>query len=193
MNSSDKFDALCREMETFAGKLPPVHSWAPERSGEIDITIKSDGSWYHEGTRIERESLVVLFASILRRDGPHEYVLVTPAERLQISVEDVPFAIADVSLANPGEEEPEWIATTTLGESVRIDATHPIRAGDSEQNERGAAYCVIRPLQQRAAGRLPLEGSLTRAAWYRLAPELQVAGTVASLRSGGVDHELAYL
>ena len=48
---------------------PPLHLWDPPLSGDIDIEIDREGAWYHEGKRIERESLVRLFASILRRES----------------------------------------------------------------------------------------------------------------------------
>ena len=44
---------------------PPLHLWHPELSGEIDIIIKKNGDWFHEGTVFKRKSLVKLFASIL--------------------------------------------------------------------------------------------------------------------------------
>ena len=46
--------------------LPPVHLWHPEHCGEIDIVIRKDGLWFHEGTPIGREALVRLFSTVLR-------------------------------------------------------------------------------------------------------------------------------
>jgi hypothetical protein len=43
--------------------LPPVHLWNPAHCGEIDIVIKRNGLWYHEGAPIGREALVRLFSS----------------------------------------------------------------------------------------------------------------------------------
>ena len=63
---------------------PPLHLWHPELSGDIDIHITSDGSWYHEGAKITREAIVRLFASILRREEDGEYYLVTPGEKWRI-------------------------------------------------------------------------------------------------------------
>src|ERR1700727_865091 len=70
--------------------LPPVHLWNPAHCGEIDIVIKRNGLWFHEGTPIGREALVRLFSTVLRKD-PEGYVLVTPVEKLAIRVEDAPF------------------------------------------------------------------------------------------------------
>src|SRR3990167_6970488 len=70
--------------------LPPVHLWNPEHCGEIDIVIRRDGVWMHEGSPIGREALVRLFSTVLRKD-PDGYHLVTPVEKLKIAVEDLPF------------------------------------------------------------------------------------------------------
>ncbi|HAE93505.1 MAG TPA: DUF1285 domain-containing protein, partial [Hyphomonas atlantica] len=44
------------------GKLPPVHLWNPDRTADIDMEIRADGSWWHGGGRINREKLVKLFS-----------------------------------------------------------------------------------------------------------------------------------
>ncbi|MDH3992645.1 MAG: DUF1285 domain-containing protein, partial [Gammaproteobacteria bacterium] len=77
---------------------PPLHLWQPPLSGDIDIRIAADGSWYHEGGRVERESLVRLFASILRREDDGEYYLVTPAEKWRIQVELHPLMVTDITV-----------------------------------------------------------------------------------------------
>src|SRR6516162_8222423 len=70
--------------------LPPVHLWNPPNAGEIDIVIRKDGGWVHEGGVIGREALVRLFSTILRKDPDGTY-LVTPHEKLRVRVEDAPF------------------------------------------------------------------------------------------------------
>src|SRR3954470_20175709 len=82
--------------------LPPVHLWHPAHCGEIDIRIRKDGVWFHEGTPIGREALVRLFSTVLRLD-PDGYHLVTPVEKLKIQVEDAPFIATRVDVL-PGEE-----------------------------------------------------------------------------------------
>ncbi|MEM6986575.1 MAG: DUF1285 domain-containing protein [Pseudomonadota bacterium] len=133
MNSTKSLEALSAEIAALSKTLPPVHSWSPSIAGRIDIRIDEEGHWYHEGKRIEREAMVVLFASILRRDGVDDYALVTPVERLSISVEDVPFLVVDVELAASDAAEPNWVATTSLGEQVVIDADHPLRGRQSRR------------------------------------------------------------
>ena len=78
--------------------LPPVHLWNPTHCGEIDIVIKRNGQWLHEGTPIGREALVRLFSTVLRKD-PDGFHLVTPVEKMKITVEDAPFAAVQVDRA----------------------------------------------------------------------------------------------
>ena len=78
------------QREAASGRtLPPVETWNPAHCGDIDIRIARDGTWFHQGTPIGRKELVRLFSTILRRDGD-DYVLVTPAEKMRIVVEDAP-------------------------------------------------------------------------------------------------------
>ena len=50
------------------GKVPPVDSWHPDFSGELDMRIARDGTWLYLGSPIKRHRMVKLFASILRHD-----------------------------------------------------------------------------------------------------------------------------
>lgn len=85
-------DGILATLGTEEHKRPPVEQWQPPHSGTIDIVIDEQMQWFHEGVRFERESLVRLLSSILRKDGEN-YFLVTPAEKLAIDVADVPFKI----------------------------------------------------------------------------------------------------
>jgi uncharacterized protein len=80
---------------------PPVHLWNPAFCGDIDMRIASNGTWFYQGTPIGRPALVKLFASILRKD-PERYVLVTPVERVGITVEDVPFLAVELDVREGG-------------------------------------------------------------------------------------------
>ena len=63
MSEIDDLFATLTNLQT-QKRLPPIHLWQPERVGEIDIRIDREGHWYHEGTRIQRQPLVDLFATI---------------------------------------------------------------------------------------------------------------------------------
>ncbi|MCH8684299.1 DUF1285 domain-containing protein [Pedomonas mirosovicensis] len=77
-------------------RLPPVERWNPPYCGAIDMVIKRDGSWLYLGSPIGRHALVKLFSTVLRRDEDGRYYLVTPVEKLQITVEDAPFVAVEL-------------------------------------------------------------------------------------------------
>jgi hypothetical protein len=133
--------------------LPPVHLWNPAHVGDIDIVIRRDGSWWHEGAVIGRPALVRLFSTVLRKD-PDGVSLVTPVEKLRIVVEDAPFVAVAV------ERRGEGLAfTTNVGDEVSADAEHPIRV------ETDAATGEPRPYLHVRAG---LEALIARAVFYDL-------------------------
>jgi hypothetical protein len=104
---------------------PPVERWNPDYCGEIDMRIASDGRWYYQGSTINRLPLVRLFASILRRD-PERYVLVTPVERVGITVDDLPFLAVDME-RHAGAAGESLTFRTNLDDIVTLDADHPLR------------------------------------------------------------------
>ena len=140
-----------------AQRLPPVDQWQPARSGRIDIRISADGRWWHEGGEIRRPEMVRLFASILRRDADG-FVLVTPAERLLIDVEDAPFLAGDMEVRGPGEPDQLILFSLNVGDLVLLDAEHPLSVSGSAAAPR--PYVEARP------GLLAL---LSRPVYYRLA------------------------
>src|SRR3546814_6143808 len=79
-----------------ARKLPPVEQWHPEHTGNSAMEIRADGSWLHEGGRINRPAMVKLFSTILRREPDGRPVLVSPAEKMAIAAEDQPFREAEM-------------------------------------------------------------------------------------------------
>ena len=108
-------------------KPPPVDLWAKQlqaHCGEIDIVIDAQGKWFHEGDPINRQALIKLFASVLWHDkieGLGQYFLITPAERLQIKVDDAPFIAVLSELVGS-----QWQVTTNLDESVVIGEQHRV-------------------------------------------------------------------
>lgn len=108
----------------------PVHTWSPAHCGAIDIVVRADGSWLYQGSPIGRPALVKLFSTVLRRD-PDGFVLVTPAEKLSITVEDAPFLA--VEMASEGAGETRRIRfRTNVDETVDAGPDHPLRFTQSE-------------------------------------------------------------
>ena len=94
--------ALMARAERADASPAPVERWHPAHCGDIDIVIRADGSWVHEGAVIGRPELVRLFSTVLRKDEDGETYLVTPAERLRITVEDAPFLAVEMAVEEVG-------------------------------------------------------------------------------------------
>jgi hypothetical protein len=83
-------------------RLPPVEKWNPDHCGDSEMRIARDGTWFHQGSPIGRETMVRLFSSILRREPDGSHVLVTPVEKLDIEVEDAPFVAVELKTEGDG-------------------------------------------------------------------------------------------
>lgn len=150
--------------------LPPVHLWNPPFRGDLDMQIKRDGSWIHEGGRINRPELVRLFASILKlEDG--KYFLVTPVEKVGVTVEDAPFVAIDFH-----QEADGLRFETNVGDTVLADADSPIRVEEDRKTGEPSPYIHIRN---------GLEALIDRKSFYRLAELGEVEGDFTVVRSGG--------
>ena len=126
-------DALSQYFKSAAGiregrAIPPLEKWHPEQIEDMDLTIKANGEWWHEGVHMTRQSLVNLFATILWKEenaGKVEYFLKTQVQKLRIQVEDAPLLINDVGIVD--EDDKRWLEfTTTTGDVVRLDDEHTI-------------------------------------------------------------------
>jgi len=118
-----RFQQQLKGTSSKARPLPPVEKWNPDFCGDINMTITLDGRWFYEGSPIGRASLVQLFASVLKREGD-DYFLVTPVEKVGITVEDTPFLITQWR-QEPNEETGStvFILTTQTGDEIRL--AHP--------------------------------------------------------------------
>ncbi|XWN31815.1 MAG: DUF1285 domain-containing protein [Devosia sp.] len=150
--------ALLKRAEELGGGAAPVDRWDPPDCGPIPMEILADGSWHYNGSKIDRERLVRLFASILRREGDGSYVLVTPVEKVTIAVADVPFLA--VEIVPEGEGEARVItARTNVGDVIAIGPDHPLRF-ETEVGTMG-----LKPYVRVRGG---LDARLTRAAAMEL-------------------------
>lgn len=170
--ASGRLDELVRAVGTSPGRpLPPVERWNPPDCGDIDIVIDREGVWHHEGRPIRREALVKLFASVLTREGMR-HVLVTPAEKLGIRVEDAPFLAVDMAVEEAAVEQagagPVLVFRTNLDDLVRCDREHPLRFDAQARGSGGASD--IRPYIHVRRG---LWARLTRAVFLDLAERVE--------------------
>jgi uncharacterized protein len=105
--------------------VPPVHLWNPPFCGDLDLRIAADGTWHYLGTPIGRPAMVRLFASVLKRENGN-YYLVTPVEKVGITVDDAPFLAVAMEKEGTGAEQ-SLLFRTNVDDVVRCDADHPLR------------------------------------------------------------------
>ena len=137
--------------------LPPVHLWNPPFCGDLDMRIARDGTWFYLGTPIGRAPLVKLFSSILRKDGD-KYFLVTPVEKVGITVDDAPFVATDFDVTGEGEN-PVLTFTTHVGDTAVAGPEHPIRVERDSETGEPSPYVLVRA---------NLEALIDRKSFYRL-------------------------
>mgnify|MGYP001554445718 CR=1 FL=1 len=90
------------------------------------IRIDHNGRWYHDGARIEREPLVRLFSTVLKRKDDGQYWLETPAERGVVEVEDAPFVVIAARQLEHEGDAPMLGLDTNLGHHIIVGADYPI-------------------------------------------------------------------
>lgn len=148
-------------------RAAPVHLWTPADCGPIDMRVRSDGLWLYQGTPIGRAALVSLFASVLTRADDGRHYLVTPAEKVEITVEDAAFVVVDVDEAEAGEPDrkadaaqaPPLELITNVGDRLRLGATRRLRVRTDPETGEPTPYAPVR-------GRL--EARIDRKTFYRL-------------------------
>lgn len=159
--------------------LPPVDKWEPEFCGDLDMVIKADGTWFYMGTPIGRHALVRLFSTVLRKDEDGKTYLVTPVEKIGITVEDAHFNIVEM---NAHERDGEQVITfrTNMDDVFEVGPDNPLRFEIVEENDGIKPYVLVR-------GRL--EGLLLRPVMYELiahGEEIEVDGRLMfAVRSNG--------
>jgi hypothetical protein len=131
----------------------PVHLWNPPFCGDLDMRIARDGTWFYLGTPIGRKRLVKLFSTIIRKDGD-DYFLVTPVEKVGITVDDAPFVAVDFDVVDK-----VITFTTNVGETVIAGPDNPIRIVLDPNHGEPSPYVLVRN---------NLEALIDRKSFYRL-------------------------
>ena len=104
--------------------IPPVADWKPNHCRKMDLQVKANGEWWHEGQLIKRQPLLDLFTKVLwKEDG--KFYLKTPVEQIEIEVEDEPLLVNQVDQVE-FEGQTYLQVTTTNQDVVIVDVEHPI-------------------------------------------------------------------
>lgn len=161
-------------------RLPPVERWNPDHCGNSEMRIARDGSWFHQGSPINRAAMVRAFSRILRREPDGSYVLVTPVEKLDIEVEDAPFVAVEMKVDGAGDAQVLAFRLNT-GDVVAASTEHPLRFEDRPDGPH--PYIHVRG---------GLDALISRAIYYEIA-ELALAedGEPLGVRSNGAFFPIA--
>ena len=131
--------------------IPPLDQWHPKHCGAMDLKVKANGEWWHEGQLIKRQSMIDLFSTVLWKDGGKFY-LKTPVEQIEIEVEDEPLFVNRVEQIQLDGLHYIQLSTTSQ-DVVIVDQEHPIfiREFDGELRPYVHVRFGINALIQRAS------------------------------------------
>lgn len=162
--------ALTSEKALAKQDYPPVEQWNPPFCGAIPLTIDATGQWWYDGSLIKRPALVRLFARVLKREGD-EYFLVTPVEKVQINVLDVPLLVVSWERQANGS----IIVHTSTDDHTIINLEHPLQMRYNEGAKCAIPYIMIRN---------NLWAKVQQNVYYQLTAELAIDAGHAWLQSG---------
>jgi hypothetical protein len=168
------------KLEGLLGRVPerrpaPVESWHPPYCGDIGLRIRADGTWLYRDSPIRRPAMVNLFAGVLRKDDDGRTYLVTPAEKIDVAVDDAPFLAVEMQVQGKGREQ-QLAFRTNVDDVVSCGPRHPLHFVEQLPGHGLKPYVRVR-------GRL--EALLTRALLFDLVA-LAVEETREGQRLAGV-------
>ena len=156
-------------------RAPPVEKWDPPYCGDIGMRIRADGVWLYQNSPIGRKPLVRLFSRVLRRDPDGRHFLVTPVEKVDVTVDDAPFLAVEMEIRGSGTEQ-TLLFRTNVDDVVVCGPDCPLRFAVESVSGGLKPYLRVR-------GRL--EALLTRALYYDLVDRAEVNGDHFGVWSGG--------
>lgn len=151
-----------------ARRLPPVASWRPAATGDSQMRIAADGSWWHDGSRITRPAMIRAFASLLMRDQAGQHWLVTPQQKLAIAVEDAAFVAIDCA-----ERDGALVFRLNTDDIVVAGVANPLHQRGNSVAPR--LYLAVRN---------GCEARLDRSTWLQLADIALAQGDGSAVTSG---------
>lgn len=162
--------------------IPPVDTWQPKRCGSMDLTVKANGEWWHEGQLIKRKALTDLFASVLWKEQGKFY-LKTPVEQIEIQVEDEPLFIQSACQVDiQGKRYIQLISDHE--DEIIVDSEHAIFMRDYQGEMRPYVHV-----------RFGINALIGRAAFFHLIEmgelsENEEGATILQLQSGDLRLQL---
>ncbi len=155
-------------------RLPPIEKWDPEEEIDSRMRIAADGTWFHDGTPINRPAMVRAFSSLLLREPDGRHVLLTPQCRQPIIVDDAAFVAVDMQ-----QKDGALAFRLNTDELVLAGPGNPLRAeGDPETP---AIYLAVRH---------GCEARINRSTWLQLVDAAEIVDSVPCVSSQGATFPL---
>ena len=114
------FSDLLQSVNSIEEKYPPVHLWNPDLCEGVEMKIDREGNWFYQGSIIGRDKLKILFSRILKLEEG-KYFLVTPVEKIPVTVDLAPYMIVDYEV---DLDHKNIILKTNLNLSIPLDKDH---------------------------------------------------------------------
>lgn len=166
--------------EVQSNAVDPALEAALKGCGKGEFLIARDGTWFHEGSPIERHALVKLFSTVLRREEDGSHWLVTPVERVPIAVQDAPFIAVEMS--SKGCDRDQVVALrTNVDDWIELDKEHSIRVVKDPRTGEPFPYVEVRN---------GLIARLNRSVFYQLVAIAELQGSEMGVWSNGLFHSL---
>ena len=116
------FAELLNSVNSIEEKYPPVHLWNPALCEGVEMRIDREGNWFYQGSIIVRDKLKILFSKILKFENG-KYYLVTPVEKVPVTVDLAPYMIVDYEV---DLDHKNIILKTNLDLSIPLDKDHQL-------------------------------------------------------------------
>ena len=114
------FSELLQSVNSIEEKYPPVHLWNPDLCEGVEMKIDREGNWFYQDSIIGRDKLKILFSRILKLEEG-KYFLVTPVEKVPVTVDLAPYMIVDYGVDS---DHQNIILKTNLDLSIPLDKDH---------------------------------------------------------------------
>ena len=120
----------------------PVHLWDPPFCGDLEIHINANGRWFYQNSEIKRQRLIRLFANILKKEND-KYFLVTPVEKVGITVADVPFIANEIEVISR-EKTMLFKFTTNIGDTTYLEKNDQFKILFKKSTNEPQPYVNVR-------------------------------------------------
>ena len=147
------FADLLHSVNSIEEKYPPVHLWNPDLCEGVEMKIDREGNWFYQGSIIGRDKLKILFSRILKFEN-NRYFLVTPVEKVPVTVDLAPYMIVDYEVDS---DQKNIILKTNLDLSIPLDQDHKL-----EVKKIGDEYIPFVHVRNN------IEGFISRSVYYSL-------------------------